>query len=155
MADVLYCDGRRKMRCNPDVMVQNNFQTMDELKHQRLVFIFHGKRRHDRLFSLSASLSAHTLAHPLRLPLPYSASLTQMPYEVLLMGHGMGAWGRTDSFGPEQPHGRMAKKKKKAMTGSWHRIFVSSLPPSLVLSPLGRVGRRGGATALVHGHRGL
>ncbi|KAK7451984.1 hypothetical protein Landi51_04646 [Colletotrichum acutatum] len=31
--------------------------------------------------TLSASSSTHTLAHPLRLPLPYSASLTQMPYE--------------------------------------------------------------------------
>ncbi|KAK1479124.1 hypothetical protein CCUS01_16370 [Colletotrichum cuscutae] len=76
--------------------------------------------------SLSASLSAHALTHPLRLPLPYSASLTQMPYEVLLLNTAGGTWGGTDSFGPEQAHGRMAKKRK-AMTGSWR---ASSFPLS-------------------------
>lgn len=63
---------------------------------------------------LSASrFHARPLTHPLRLPLPYSASLTQMPYEGTADGtrHG-GTWGGTDSFGPEQPQGRMAKKTK-------------------------------------------
>ncbi|KAK1478092.1 hypothetical protein CABS01_03394 [Colletotrichum abscissum] len=76
--------------------------------------------------SLSASLSAHALTHPLRLPLPYSASLAQMPYEVLLLNTAGGTWRGTDSFGPEQAHGRMAKKRK-ATTGSWR---ASSFPLS-------------------------
>ncbi|KXH31662.1 hypothetical protein CSIM01_08612 [Colletotrichum simmondsii] len=78
--------------------------------------------------SLTASpFHARPHTHPLRLPLPYSASLTQMPYEGTADGtqHGR-TWGGTDSFGPEHPHGRMAKKRK-AMTGSWR---ASSFPLS-------------------------
>ncbi|KXH59298.1 hypothetical protein CNYM01_14202 [Colletotrichum nymphaeae SA-01] len=95
--------------------------------------------------SLSASpFHARPRPHPLRLPLPYSASLTQMPYEGTADGtrHG-GTWGGTDSFGLEQPHG----KQREAMTGSWRASFVSSL--------LYRDSGGEEEPPWSHGHRGL
>ncbi|UQC83356.1 uncharacterized protein CLUP02_08851 [Colletotrichum lupini] len=74
---------------------------MDELKLQRLVFISHGKR-HDRLFSLCIAFRAR----------PYTPPSTT----VALLRY----------FGPEQAHGRMAKRTK-SNDRVLACIFVSSL----------------------------